>query len=188
VSAAVPAPEGCPECHNARFRFDGVTTLGVYDGLLRDAVLRMKRPRNEPLATAVAGHFFALRGEALRSLGAEIVIAIPMHWTRRVVRTINSPEVLADCLAARLGVPVDRRALRRRRRTLPQKDLSPDARLKNLRGAFRLGGRARLQGKKVLLVDDILTTGATCNEAAKILKQGGAAAVWVAVVARACGP
>jgi predicted amidophosphoribosyltransferase len=86
-------------------------------------------------------------------------------------------------------VPVAR-LLIRKRNTLPQKELPPRERFKNLRGAFRIRKRMlpHLGGSRVVLVDDILTTGATCSEAARVLKQAGAAAVAVAVVARALGP
>jgi predicted amidophosphoribosyltransferase len=101
---------------------------------------------------------------------------------------VNSPELLAECLGKKLGIPVVR-TLRRRRYTRPQKDVLPHERFRNVRGAFglRLWHGKRLKDARVLLVDDILTTGATCSEAAKLLKQAGAAVVAVAVVARADG-
>lgn len=72
----------------------------------------------------------------------------------------------------------------RTRKTLPQADLPPSRRFENVRGAFRLAAGYDIRGARVLLVDDILTTGATCSEAAKVLKQAGAASVAVAVIAR----
>jgi ComF family protein len=110
-----------------------------------------------------------------------------MHWRRRVWRGVNNAEILAQEIARRLGTPVAGRVLIRRRATRPQKDLAAAARLTNLRNAFRLRRRERAawQGSHVLLVDDILTTGATSSEAARVFKQAGAATVGVAVLARA---
>jgi ComF family protein len=111
-----------------------------------------------------------------------------MHWAKRLFRGVNSTELMADCLGRKLGVPVVRSVVRSRY-TGPQKDLLPRERFRNVRGAFRLrrSDRQRWQDSRLLLVDDILTTGATCSEVARLLKQAGAAAVAVVVVARADG-
>jgi predicted amidophosphoribosyltransferase len=110
-----------------------------------------------------------------------------MFWTRRLRRGTNSPEALAQTLGRQLGVPV-RGLLRRRRNTLPQAPLPPRERFRNVRGAFALRKSGALDGIRILVVDDILTTGATCSEAAGVLKAAGAAWVGVVVVARAHGP
>ncbi len=109
-----------------------------------------------------------------------------MHWVRRLARGTNAPEVLAERLAQRLGVPFFP-LLARRRHTAPQSSLPRAARLTNLRRAFRLRPSYHCQGARVLLVDDVLTTGTTCGEAASTLLRRGAASVSVAVLARAEG-
>jgi ComF family protein len=111
-----------------------------------------------------------------------------MFWTRRLSRGINNADTLAECLAREIRVSLRRRLLRRCRNTMPQKNLSPSARFQNVRGAFAAKASPQLKGKRILLVDDTLTTGATCSEAARTLKQAGAAVVACAVVARAHGP
>ena len=151
-------------------------------------MLKTKRLSAEALSLTV-GRLLAQRlGDKLAKFRADAVLPIPMHWAKRLLRGVNSPELLADCLGRKLGVPVVR-SLVRCRYTGPQKDLLPRERFRNVRGAFRLrrSDRQRWQGSRLLLVDDILTTGATCSEAARLLKQAGAAAVAVAVVARADG-
>ena len=125
--------------------------------------------------------------EHLRALRLEAVVPIPMHWSRRMWRGANSPETICERLAARLGLPMAPHVLVRCRRTAPQANLSPHKRLRNLRGAFRASGHADLPGARLLLVDDIMTTGATLNEAAKTLRRAGASFIAVAVVARAEG-
>jgi len=180
--------ERCPACKDFSLKFDAVYPLGRYQGALRELVLKTKRLSAEALSLTI-GRLLAQRlGEKLAKFRADAVLPIPMHWAKRLLRGVNSPELLADCLARKLGVPVVR-TLVRCRYTGPQKDLLPRERFRNVRGAFRLrrSDRQRWRDSRLLLVDDILTTGATCSEVARLLKQAGAAAVAVVVVARADG-
>jgi ComF family protein len=182
------ASHDCHRCRGARLHFDAVVPLGLYHGLLRDAVLKMKRASGEPLSMTIAHYLVRRRAAQITSLQPSVVMPVPMHWRRRWARHTNSPDLLAERLAKFLQVPLLDRALRRRRNTLPQKGLPPKDRFKNVRDAFRMAPGCDLRGARVLLVDDVLTTGATCSEAARLLKdRGGAEAVVVAVVARAEG-
>jgi len=186
-SADGEPPGRCRLCRGAPLKFDTVITLGGYYSELRKVVLRMKRPRGESLSAAM-GRLLALRrGPQLAELGVELIAPVPMYWARRLRRGTNSSEILADCLGRSLGVGVGQRVLSRCRNTLPQANLRPSERFRNVRGAFRVRAGYDLEGLRVLLVDDILTSGATCSEAAKMLKQAGAATVAAAVVARAQG-
>ena len=190
-AAMAPGPStalACRACWGTPFHFDTVVPLGGYSGSLREIVLRMKRVWGEPLSVAMGEYLVLRRGDRLAALEPEVVVPVPMYWGRRWVRKTNSPDVVADRLARFLGIPLLERALRRSRNTRPQKDLRQLDRFQNVRGAFRLRAGYDLRDARVLLVDDVLTTGATCNEAAKVLKQdGGAKAVAVAVLARAEG-
>jgi ComF family protein len=118
----------------------------------------------------------------------DLIVPIPMHWSRRLSRGANSPELLARELARSLGVRRDERALVRTRRTERQTDVLPEQRSENIRGAFRVAAGRNLANVRVLLVDDVLTTGATAQEAAKTLRRAGTAEVAVAVLARADTP
>lgn len=179
---------GCRLCRGARLKFDAVITLGGYRSELRRVVLKMKRPFQESLSAAM-GRLLALRRRGqLADFQADLIVPVPMYWIRRLGRGVNSPDVLAESLGRPLAVPVVRRVLSRHRNTLPQANLSPTERFRNVRGAFVVRRGYDLEGLRVLLVDDVLTTGATCSEAAKMLKQAGATAVAAAVVARAQGP
>ena len=180
-------PAHCPLCKNAPLHFDSAVTLGGYHAGLRAVILCMKRPSHDALSTAM-GRLLALRRRCeLENIRADVVVPIPMFWTRRLRRGTNNPELLAVCLGSALNIPVQRRLLVRCRNTLPQVGLPPLRRFNNMRGAFRVRRGADIENARILLVDDVLTTGATCSEAAKMLKQAGASMVAVAVVARAQG-
>jgi len=178
----------CPACRNAKLRFDAAVSLGPYCEALREAVLRTKGLHGEPLAAAAGKLLLHYRGDILRGFDAQWIVPVPIHWRRRLERASNSPEVVAAVLGRGLGVPVGR-WLVRYRHTAPQATLPPSKRFENVRGAFRVRrGSSRLEGTRILLVDDILTTGATCSEAARMLKRAGAATVMAVVIARAARP
>jgi ComF family protein len=178
--------ENCNGCRGRRLHFDSVTTLRSYQDDLRNAMLRMKRAAFDPLSLAMGLWLADSLTESLLALRCDVIVPVPMFWLRRLRRGTNSPEVLASQLAARLSLPA-RRLLRRTRHTKPQVGLSAPQRRKNVRGAFRPKHGRRLQGARVLLVDDVLSTGATCSEAARALREAGATRVDVVVVARAVG-
>lgn len=185
-ASAVQAAVDCPWCRRHHLQFDAVVPLGRYRDRLRRVVLQMKQPQHEPLSWSMGRLLAHARRDALGGLRADLVVAIPMHWTRRFMRAVNSPDVLAACVAAELGIPLQRTLLRTRNTKL-QRELRVEDRFRNLRGAFNLRPGYDLGGARVLLVDDILTTGATANAAAMALRAAGAAAVAVAVLARAEG-
>lgn len=147
----------------------------------------MKRPSEDPLARGMVGLLWARSGPAIADWRADVLVPIPMHWRRRAARGANCPETIAAELARRLKAPISSGILRRTKATRPQGPLSPPSRRENLRGAFRLVGGEVFRGARVLLVDDILTSGATCDEAAKLLRKAGAAAIGVAVIGRGTG-
>ncbi len=147
----------------------------------------MKTPKHDALSNAMGRLLAEQRREQLAEVRAEVVVPIPMFWGRRLRRGKNCPELLAGCLARSLQIPARPTVLVRHRNTRPQSELSPSQRFKNIRGAFRVRRPEAVRGVRVLLVDDVLTTGATCSEAARMLKEAGAVMVAVAVVARAQG-
>jgi ComF family protein len=180
----VTSSEGCKQCRKTPLKIDAAVPLGAYEDHLRAAVLRMKRPNGDSLSADVGKLLAHRRNAELRALHADFLVPVPMYWGRRLRRGTNSPEIVAWSVAVHLRIPVHGRMLVRSRNTLPQKDLTPAQRLSNVRGAFRIRPTSHLAGARVLLVDDILTTGATCSEAARMLKRAGAATVAAVVVAR----
>lgn len=175
--------DGCSECRPQTFAFESAFRLGAYDGPLRDAVLRLKHLNGEGCADYLGRAFAECRGAELRASGFDVVTPIPLHWMRRLARGYNQSEAVARELAAGIGVPFAR-VLHRVRYTPQQLQPSRDARRANVKGAFLVRKGASVTGKAVLLVDDVMTTGSTLNEAARVLKAFGAARVSVAVLAR----
>ena len=191
--AAVEAFGGCSACRGRRLGFDSAYALGPYEGPIRHLCLRLKHARDAWLGRWLADLVYEARGAAiLESIGtidkscAPLVVPIPLHWTRRVSRRGNQAEELADRLARRLGLKMAR-GLRRVRPTRKLAGRGRVERAREVRGAFRVARPGRIAGRVILLVDDILTTGATCGAAARALKRAGAARVLVVVVARAGG-
>jgi ComF family protein len=180
------AVDRCALCKDTSLRFDSVIPLGGYHSGLRDAIYRMKRPSHDALSLALGQLLAERRRQQLVEVQADMIVPIPMFWTRQLRRGKNGPELLAGCLSKSLKIPTFR-LLSRCRNTPPQSSQPPSRRFDNIRGAFAVRRPACVKNARVLLVDDVLTTGATCSEAAKMLKKAGAASVAVAVVARAEG-
>jgi len=178
----------CPHCQGQRPRFDRVWTWGAYDGQLRKALLRLKKPGLDMLADAVALLFWQKNGDQIAQFPLDAVVPVPMHWARRLTRGTNSAEVLAECLARRCKVRLETGLLTRRRNTNPHSGLTQRQRRINIRGALSVRKGYDLSKARILLVDDILTTGATCGEAARVMKASGAAWVGVGIIARADTP
>jgi ComF family protein len=177
---------GCSVCRERTLGFDAAVALGPYQGPIREVCLRLKHQRDAWLAPWVADVLAEARGEQLRAEGPDGVVAVPLHWSRRLRRGYNQAEALAAGLARRLGAQL-RPALRRIVATEPLAGLGRTERDRLMKQAFRARNRVRLQGQTIILVDDILTTGATCGAAARALKKVGAQRVIVAVIGRAEG-
>lgn len=175
--------DGCTRCRGVTYRFAGAVRLGPYDGLLREAILRMKAAAGEPLAETLGRLWAVQRAEQLRSGRPTVVVPVPLNWRRRWHRGYNQAEAVARGLSGGLGLPCRPAALVRSRVTPTQRDRSPTDRWANVKDAFRPGRGVGVRGETVLLVDDVLTTGATADAAATALMTAGAAQVRVAVLA-----
>jgi len=172
---AARSGERCGECDGREFRFAGATALGKYDGRLRDHLLALKFRGGRYLADE-----FGRRLAERIDRKVDLVVPVPMSRWKLLFRGYNAAALVAERLARHAGLAFDARALRKIRRTKPQAELEREERLLNPKGAYRAAG---VRGS-VLLVDDVLTTGATANACTEALLQAGAAEVRVAVVAR----
>lgn len=175
---------GCPACSGRSFPFARAFRIGPYDGRLRDAILLTKSAAGEPVAEMLGRLLVEARGTEIRAAGVEVVVPVPLYWVRRWRRGYNQAEAIGRELAAGIGLPQDAGVLRRVKPTPQHAQPSATARRENIRGAFRAVRGARVAGRVVLLVDDVMTTGSTVAEAARVLRDAGAARVVVAVLAR----
>lgn len=173
------AGELCGHCLAQAPHFDETTALYRYDFPL-DRLIHAFKYRNR---LALAAWFGDALGNALAGRRFDRIIPLPLHPARLRERGFNQSGEIARVMSRHLAVPLDLDSCRRWRPTLPQAELSIKDRGANVRGAFEC--TADLAGGRILLVDDVMTSGATLNECARVLKLHGAAAVETAVVARA---
>ena len=179
--------DGCYACPDVMPRFRRVARLGPYAPPLRQAIHLMKyRQRGH-----ASRHLCRLLAGAVASRCPEtdfdLVLPVPMHWLRRLGRGWNHSGGIASALASELALPLGQELIRVRN-TPPQVHLSASRRAANVRGAFAVSRRRGLTGAHVLLVDDVVTTGATANEATRTLLAAGAQRVTVAVLAKSEPP
>ena len=171
-------------CRGRALGFDAALALGPYAGDIQSLCLRLKHERNAWLAPWLSDLFVEAKGDALSRLPRDsCIVPVPLHWWRRCRRGYNQAEALAYGLGRRLSLPVHT-TLRRISATEQLAHKGRTARTEVMHGAFRSRSSSHLVGRTVLLVDDILTSGATCGEAARALKKAGAARVVVVVIAR----
>jgi len=170
----------CTVCRRREVSFDAAYSFGSYEGTLRDLIRLFKYSRIESLSKPLSRLLIEAVPQGHRF---DLVTAMPMHWYRRWERGFNQAELLAKPVARRLGLPASH-VLRRVRLGKRQAGLGATARRNNLRSAFQLARNARVDGKNILLIDDVLTTGSTLAAASAVLKSAGANHVCALTVAR----
>jgi ComF family protein len=153
-----------------------------YDKHSRRLVLALKHGDRTHLARALGGWMRRAGAEILDS--ADLIAPVPLHWTRLFARRFNQAGLLAHAIHAAGGPPVAPDWLIRRRRTPTQGRLGPAARTRNVRGAFAMRRGRSVKGKRIVIIDDVLTTGATVEECARVLRRAGAEWVGVLTLAR----
>ena len=175
----------CALCRRGVRGFDAAYSFGFYENELRTLIHLFKYSRIQTLSAPLG----RLLARALpRELSFDVVVPMPLHWRKRWQRGFNQAELLASEIGRRTHTPV-RNALRRVRNTASQAGLTSAKRRENVSGAFqtsrRSKNRAALEGQRVLLIDDVMTTGATAASCARALKRGGARQVTLLTLARA---
>ncbi|MBC7325872.1 MAG: ComF family protein [Moorella sp. (in: Bacteria)] len=173
----------CRQCRLERPPFLKARAVGSYEGLLKEMIWALKFQGRRSLANPLGR---LLAGVVLRELGPlrpELVVPVPLTGNRLRSRTFNQAELLALALGKELGLAVMGKVLVRVRETAPQVNLSRRSRWQNLAGAFKVVLPERVAGRCLLLVDDVLTTGATAAACTRALASAGAAGVYVVTVA-----
>ena len=178
----------CGACHRRRPEYRRARAAVVYDDGSRGLILGLKHGDRTDVVPAFA-HWMARAGSELIA-EADLIAPVPLHWTRLFVRRYNQAALLAHAIGRRAGVRVVPDLLVRRKRTSPLGKLGASARRETVRHAFAIHPRrARMiGGRRVLLVDDVHTTGGTADGCSRVLLRAGAAAVDVLSLARTVRP
>ncbi len=168
---------------------DGLYFAATYDEKLVQAIIhfckyRYIRELSETLASLIIAHFKSLDNQP--SFGNFILCAVPLHKSKLKQRGFNQAEEIAKHLSNFFKIPLLSDILLKTKKTLPQMALGKEKRLKNILNAFEINPQTKIkiENKKILLVDDVFTTGATMEECARILKQNQAQSVWGIAAAR----
>jgi ComF family protein len=175
----------CANCAHRTIHFDAAVAVYRGRGIARDVIHEFKYNRQIHLRYLLARWVrAALDDERLRNYQFDVMVPVPLHSARQRERGFNQANLLANLLSEHTSIPC-RPLLNRIRYTTTQTALDRSERMENLHNAFRLRKNADVRGLRVLLIDDVLTTGSTLSECARVLKGAGAISVHAATAARA---
>lgn len=178
---------GCGYCRTDHFAFRRVIALGVYDGALQSAIGQGQQVHGGPIMRGLTDLLLADRLTDFLSEEIDVVVPVPQDWQRRFWGVHSAAESVAERLSERLRRPLQTSILQKPRPTPEQTGAPPGIRREQQRGAFAVAAGVQLKGARVLLADDVLTTGATAEAAARALRSAGAGDIMVAVIARGLG-
>lgn len=169
--------EYCQDCVKQDFYYEQGRSLWLHKEPVSSSVYRFKYQNLRIYGEFYAKEMFRLYGEVIRKWEIDLIIPVPLHWRRRMTRGYNQSEVIAKYLGEYTGIPVDRKAVRRNVYTEPQKQLDNKERRRNLRHAFEVKRRWE-SPRRILLIDDIYTTGSTIDAISQVLCEKGRNKVW----------
>ena len=172
--------EYCKDCRKTRL-FDQEIGIFPYGSVLQESLFKLKYGKRQEYGSFYGQIAAVYSREIIRNWGVEIIIPIPLHRKRMEKRGYNQAELIAEALGKTLCIPVDSRLMKRKVNTRPQKELDYRERKQNMKNAFFLKGENRY--RRILLVDDIYTTGSTIEAAAELLKRNGAENVFFLTIA-----
>ena len=174
--------ELCRDCRRRRHSFESGFAPFLYTGKIQSSMMRLKYGGRAEFAEFYAEAMWRYGRTRLLQWRPDLMIPIPIHRQRYVKRGYNQAEEIASHLSARCGIPMDARSLVRVRNTRPQKGLSRKERRDNMKAALAVR-EGTVYPARVLIVDDIYTTGSTIDAAAEVVKKHGAETVWFATAA-----
>lgn len=166
------------------FYFKRIWAACRYEGTVKEAVHLLKYKGKLILINQLSEIMIKYASENMPTSEIDFIIPVPLHRLRLKEREFNQSEVLASKLAGYFNIPMLNNALRRTRLTVPQTNLSKEERGKSLKGAFGVINHKLIEGKNILLIDDVFTTGSTANECAKVLIEAKAAEVNIFTLAK----
>lgn len=164
----------CPQCCETKYYFSEARAVGVYEGALREYLTELKYRFRPDLGEALGMLLVEWLKNHREFQKIDLIIPIPIHWQKLVVRGYNQAELLAKPLQKYLGIPIKSDIIIRDKITQTQNALHKEERFANISEAFRIVNTKPLAGTSILLIDDILTTGATVSEASRVLMRAGA--------------
>ncbi len=173
--------EYCSDCRKTKHFFDQGTAPFTYSGGIRRSVYRMKFENRRDYLDFYAESMSAACAGYLERWRPDLILPVPMHRSRRRKRGYNQSELLAERISRLTGIPCDCEVLRCIRKTSAQKSLGRRERLRNLQGSFEVCGMFR-EGARILVVDDVYTTGSTMDEISRVLKNAGVRYVYFVVL------
>lgn len=174
----------CPACIKRKLHFDRAFSPCIYTGIIKDLIHEFKYNNKDYLGASLSKLMIDFIKEYnLPMQYIDLVVPIPLHKTRLRQREFNQAEVLSKYISGEFNKDLSKEVLRRSRPTKTQTELEPQNRLLNVKDSFAVTRQDRIRDKNILLVDDVLTTGATSSEAARTLKKAGANIVFVLTLA-----
>ena len=180
-----PAPDHlCGNCLESKPYFSLARAVAIYETLILDAIHQFKYGRNISTGSALASFMAEFCFPNFDFTDYSLILPVPLHIRRLRERGFNQALILAKAIEKKYQIPVNFSLLKRRKFTLTQTGLDKKEREKNIRGAFAVTGNAKIEGKNIILIDDVYTTGATINQCAKTLIKAGANKVAVLTLAR----
>ena len=184
-SGAIEGHFACGNCANQTLHFDAAISAYRARGIVRQLIHDFKYKQRPHLRHVIAAWLAAsLADQRLQGCKFDLIVPVPLHPARQRQRGFNQAALIAKLIAARAGAPL-KPVLQRVRFTTTQTAFDRAKRMENLHNAFRLRDKTDVRGLRVLLIDDVLTTGSTLSECARVLKEAGAISVYAATAARA---
>jgi len=178
------AKQCCATClQKKRHLFALQRSAFIYNDESKDLILDLKF-RDKTFAAPILANMLFAAGHDIWEQKPDLIIPVPIHYLRMLKRRYNQSALLVKYLSPRAGVIADYTSLIRQENTIPQVQLSGEARRKNLKTAFKVKYPQNIKGKKIVLIDDVATTGSTLNECAKVLRRAGAKEVYSLTLAR----
>ena len=183
-----PLPDGGAHCFDCRKKgrshYEYARSAGVYEGLLRELIHKFKY-QNKDYLDRLLGKMLIDAAERHKIIPeTDAIIAVPLHWTKRMRRGYNQAGLLALRVAGHFGKPLIKRAVVRKKMTKTQIGLTREKRFENMKDSFAVRDAEAVRNKRILLIDDVCTTTATIDHCARALKKAGAKSVFALTLAR----